>query len=89
MRLLRAATQARGVWELDLSGPVAPRTYLRVHPYDSRRTTPTVLASPFDPRMPDPADATKTIPTDFSWHASPDIRIHPRLGEACPPPQAT
>jgi hypothetical protein len=86
VRLLRAATQARGVWELDLSGPVAPRTYLRVHPYDSRRVAPTVLAAPFEPRVTDPADATKTIPTDYSWHASPDIRIHPRLGEDMPAP---
>ncbi|MGI8759491.1 MAG: hypothetical protein ACR2K0_09320, partial [Acidimicrobiales bacterium] len=85
-RLLRAATQARGVWELDLAGPVADRTYLRVHPYDSRRSSPTVLAAPFEPRVPDPADATKTVATDYSWHASPDIRVHPKLGGAMAPP---
>ena len=48
VRLLRAGTQARGVWELDLTGPVADRTFLRVHPYDSRRTSPTPLAAPFE-----------------------------------------
>ena len=38
------------------------------------------------PQVPDPADATKTIPTDYSWHASPDIRVHPQLGEDMPAP---
>jgi len=37
-RLLRAALQARGVWEVDLAAASEPvRTYLRVHPRDDRR----------------------------------------------------
>lgn len=85
VRLLRAATQARGVWELDLAGPVTDRTYLRVHPYDSRRVAPSVLAAPFEAKVADPADATKQIPVDFSWHSSPDLRVHPKLGAMAPP----
>jgi hypothetical protein len=85
VRLLRAGTQARGVWELDLTGPVADRTFLRVHPYDSRRTSPTSLAAPFEKLVPDPADATKKIPVSYSWHASPDLRVHPRLGAMAAP----
>ena len=45
IRLLRAATQARGVWELDLAGPVTDRTYVRVHQYDTRRTLADVRSS--------------------------------------------
>ena len=48
VRLLRAATQARGVWELDLAGPVADRTYLQVHRDDSRRILPTSLVDPYE-----------------------------------------
>ena len=80
IRLLRAATQARGVWELDLAGPVTDRTYVRVHPYDSRRTLPSSLVAPFEPKIADPADATKQIDTTYRWHASPDLRVHPKLG---------
>ncbi|WP_123025997.1 hypothetical protein [Mycolicibacterium stellerae] len=85
VRLLRAATQARGVWELDLTGPVADRTYLRVHPYDSRRTLPTSLVAPFEPRIPDPAHPPATVPTTYPWHASPDVRVHPKLGAMAAP----
>jgi hypothetical protein len=80
VRLLRAATQARGVWELDLSGPVTDRTYVRVHQDDTRRTLPTSLAAPFEPKIADPADATKRVETTYRWHASPDLRVHPKLG---------
>jgi hypothetical protein len=85
IRLLRAATQARGVWELDLSGPVTDRTYLRVHQDDTRRTLPTSLAAPFEPKIADPADATKQIDTTYRWHASPDLRVHPKLGAMAAP----
>ena len=85
IRLLRAATQARGVWELDLSGPVTDRTYLRVHQDDTRRTLPTSLAAPFEPKIADPADATKQIDTMYRWHASPDLRVHPKLGPMTAP----
>jgi hypothetical protein len=80
IRLLRAATQARGIWELDLAGAVTDRTYVRVHQDDTRRTLPTSLAAPFEPKIADPADATRQIDTTYRWHASPDLRIHPKLG---------
>jgi hypothetical protein len=80
IRLLRAATQARRVWELDLAGPVTDRTYVRVHQDDTRRTLPTPLVAPFEPKIADPADATRQIDTTYRWHASPDLRVHPKLG---------
>ncbi len=46
LKLLRAAVQARGVWELEPDVPVAPSTYLRVHPYDTRRISPSDLRDP-------------------------------------------
>jgi hypothetical protein len=46
LRLLRAALQARGLWEVDLDAPASRQTYLRVHPYDTRRLLPTPLADP-------------------------------------------
>lgn len=85
VRLLRAATQARGVWELDLSGPVAPRTYLRVHELDTRRRLPTPLGQPFVAKVPNPAVPGTLMPVDYPWHASPDIRVHPRLQVIGPP----
>ena len=85
IRLLRAGTQARGVWELDLSGPVADRTYVRVHEYDSRRTSPTSLDAPFVAKVPDPAHPGSTIAVPYSWHASPDLRVHPKLGAMAAP----
>lgn len=64
VKLLRAAVQARGVWELDLSSPPAStrRTYLRAHPYDMRRITPAVLDDPVQGR-----GAT------YPWNRSPDL----------------
>jgi hypothetical protein len=47
VRLLRAALQARGIWEVDLQTVVAtPRTFLRVHATDTRRRLPTPLDGP-------------------------------------------
>lgn len=46
LRLLRAALQARGLWEVDLDAAGARQTYLRVHPFDTRRLLPTPLADP-------------------------------------------
>ncbi len=85
VRLLRAATQARGVWELELSGPVTDRTYVRVHQDDTRRTLPTSVVAPFEPKIADPADATRQIDTTYRWHASPDLRVHPKLGPMAAP----
>ena len=74
--LLRAAIQARGIWEADLATPnLGARTLLRVHAYDTRRQSPTPLV---DPKAPPPAV--------LSWHASPDLRARPRRGSRPPAP---
>lgn len=42
VKLLRAAIQSRGVWEVDLGQVVTkPRTFLRLYPTDTRRVLPT------------------------------------------------
>jgi hypothetical protein len=46
LKLLRTALQSRGVWEVEPDADARPTTYLRVHPYDSRRITPTDLRDP-------------------------------------------
>jgi hypothetical protein len=70
VKLLRAAIQARGVWEVDLNGPGTARTYVRVHQWDTRRPVTTGLTDP-----------TQAVPnTALSWHASPDVRVRPRRG---------
>jgi hypothetical protein len=76
VRLLRAAVQARGVWDLDLNAPAQAQTFVRTHPYDTRRVTPTALV---DPRQLVPNTA-------LSWHASPDIRVRPVQGSKPPNP---
>jgi hypothetical protein len=69
IKLLRAAVQSLGVWEVDLSATPSPvrRTYLRAYPRDSRRRSPVVLTNSTDLGM---------LP-EWSWHTSPDIRIRP------------
>ena len=76
-RLLRAAIQARGIWEVDLAQPnLGARTMLRVHAWDTRRQNPTPLT---DPKQPLPNAL-------LSWHASPDVRVRPRRGSRPPAP---
>jgi hypothetical protein len=65
MLLLRAALQARGVWEVDLLDPCDEQTYLRVHALDSRRPATTSLANP------------AIGPPSFAPFLSPDILIRP------------
>lgn len=75
-RLLRAAIQARGIWELDLKAATEPqRTYLRVHLRDDRRRLPTPMANP---RLR--PGATEVVP-----FASPDITIRPQASPATAP----
>ena len=77
LRLLRAAIAARGVWEYDLTAPLAPvRTFVRVHHWDTRRVAPTVLL--------DPTKAAAAPDAPLSFATSPDIRIHPRRGSTPP-----
>lgn len=80
VKLLRAAVHALGVYEVDLTGPGTPRTFLRVHDLDSRRgPTPPVN----DPRLP-----LLPAPTVFRWDASPDLRPRMAVGAPAPPPPA-
>lgn len=79
VKLLRAAVQARGVWEVELGAPTARLVYLRAHPYDTRRSRPTPMA---DPLLP-PAAAQ-----DREWHLDwADVRNRDfRTGPATPAP---
>jgi len=82
-KLLRAAVQSRGVWEVDLGTPPGPtrRTHLRVHPSDSRRAATTSRAIPI-------VNGLNT----WRLHASPDVRIRQaplEPGENAPPPPAS
>ena len=81
LKLLRAALQARGVWEVDLSLPPSPprRTYLRVHAFDTRRRFPTVLTNPQSEAIP---------PTAFDWFAQPGHRVAPLARRATAGDQA-
>jgi len=75
-RLLRAAIQSRGVWEVDLAAAnEAQRTYARVHDHDDRRRFPTPMANPR--RRP-------TAPS-VAVHASPDVVVRPRWPVASAP----
>ena len=68
-RLLRAAIQSRGVWEMDLALDREPRrTYVRVHERDDRRRLPSPLA---DPRR-------RPGTPDEPWFASPDVVVRPQ-----------
>jgi hypothetical protein len=66
VKLLRAAIQARGVWELDLSPVKTPvqRLYLRSHPNDARRVAPADLTNP-----------TSAEGSVWPWYISPDVRV--------------
>jgi hypothetical protein len=79
VKLLRAGIQALGVFEVDLTGPAPPRTFLRVHELDSRRVAPATLT---DPRVFPRAK--------LRWEASPDIRprMHPGAPAPAPPANA-
>jgi len=59
-----------------LQGPGTAQTYLRVHPWDTRRAPTTALV---DPTRPAVAPA-------LSWHASPDVRVRPHRGSVPPRP---
>jgi hypothetical protein len=78
--LLRAAVQARGVWELELAATTpAPKTYLRSWTFDGRRGASSTAATDF----PDP-DFDPGLPTD--WIRSPDVSVRPALGSVPPAP---
>ena len=112
VRLLRAALQSRGAWECQLDTDLVDVTYLRVHPYDTRRSLPTALPDPLPPpRGADrewhldwadvrarafrdaagrPAASPDGTPAgSFTWHASPDLRVHPAPGSPLFPAPAS
>jgi hypothetical protein len=67
VKLLRAATQSRGVWEVDLGNEtVTPLSYLRLFRMDTRRVLPT-------PTGGDLLNGDPNNPTH--WDDSPDIVI--------------
>lgn len=74
-RLLRAALQSRGVWEVNLATAEPIRTYLRVHARDDRRMFPTPMQNPRR-RPAAPAEP---------FFASPDICIRPEAPVTNPP----
>jgi hypothetical protein len=74
-RLLRAALQSRGVWEVNLAAAEPIRTYLRVHARDDRRIFPTPMQNP---RRRPAAPAER-------FFASPDISIRPEAPVTNPP----
>lgn len=74
-RLLRAAIQSRGIWEVDLTGVEPTRTFVRVHARDDRRTFPTPMQNPRRRPMASPEPA----------YASPDITIRPRWPRSTAP----
>ena len=77
VRLLRAALQSRGAWECQLDTDLVDVTYLRVHPYDTRRSLPTALPDP----LPPPRGA------DREWHLDwADVRARAFRNAAGPAP---
>ena len=83
VRLLRAALQSRGAWECQLDTALADVTYLRIHPYDTRRSLPAALADP----LPPPRGA------DREWHLDwADVRaraFRDAAGRPAPSPDGT
>jgi len=76
VRLLRAAVQSRGVWEVDLSRDSERRTFVRVHPHDDRRMLPVRLVNPRVAPAP---------PTNFTTDSSPDITVRAQWPLAAAP----
>lgn len=68
VKLLRAAVQSRGVWEVDISANPASvgRTFLRVHDLDTRRILPTSLT---------PLADEAAAPSPYPRCLSPDIVV--------------
>ena len=74
-RLLRAAVQSRGVWEVDLARDAVRQTWIRAHRFDDRRNPLTIHT--------DPLAAPPALPASLA--ASPDIAVRPRWPVAATP----
>ena len=77
--LLRAAIQSRGVWEVQLTGPAAPQTYLQSASFDGRRGP-----SSTDPTRFPFAQVSPSLST--GWFQSPDVSVRPVAGTVPPVP---
>jgi hypothetical protein len=78
--LLRAALQSRGVWELELGGPAAPKTYLQSAAFDGRRGASSAAATQF------PTVDLFTPMSSARWFESPDVQVRAVPGTVPPLP---
>jgi hypothetical protein len=83
VKLLRAALQSRGIFEVEPGIDVAPATYLRVHPYDTRRITPTDLRDPMRKTAHPERDWT------FDWAERRNRDYRTNTGQPAPAPDGT
>jgi hypothetical protein len=83
LKLLRAAVQSRGIWEVAPDVDMPPATYLRVHPYDTRRITPTDQRDP----MWNTADPQRDWTLDWADRRNRDFRT--AAGQPAPSPDGT
>jgi hypothetical protein len=74
-RLLRAAVQSRGLWEVNLAADESQRTYVRVHAKDDRRRFPTPMINP---------RRAASAPPEVVY-ASPDVVVRPRANRPTAP----
>jgi hypothetical protein len=81
--LLRAALQSRGLWEVDLRKPSTEQTYLRVHPYDTRRLVPTPPANPLTVA----GKPRRSLHLDWAYERNRDHRT--KAAAAAPHPDGT
>jgi hypothetical protein len=79
--LLRAAVQARGVWELEITPGASPtpKTYLRSWTFDGRRGASSTAATTFP-------QTSFTPGAPDQWTLSPDVSVRPAPGAPCPFP---
>jgi hypothetical protein len=71
IKLMRAGLQSRGMWELELTpGGLVELTFLRTHPYDTRRILPSPMLDP----LFDPEHADRDWPMDIARFPNRDTR---------------
>ena len=83
LKLLRAAMQSRGIWEVSPDADTAPATYVRVHPYDTRRLMPTDQRDP----MWNTAHPQRDWALDWADRRNRDFRT--AAGQPAPTPDGT
>ncbi|GAA4587018.1 hypothetical protein BJY16_008102 [Actinoplanes octamycinicus] len=83
-RLLRAALQSRGVWEIDLAHPARRHTWIRATAHDDRRRATAAAADPWP--ASDLAEYRSPAPDD-EFTGSPDIVVRPRWTATGRPPR--